>query len=60
MYIYAGGTSITLGGVIAVPTNYSNFTCYPSVRVTATGITGNTAWTCEYDVSAYFEVSAEL
>jgi hypothetical protein len=60
MYIYAGGTSITLGGVIAVPTNYSNFTCYPSVRVTATGITGNTAWTCEYDTSAYFEVSAEL
>lgn len=60
IYIYAGGTSITLGSVIAVPTNYSVFTCYPNVRVDATGILGSTAWVCEYDVSAYFEVSAEL
>ena len=60
IYIYAGGTSITLGSVIAVPTNYSVFTCYPNVRVDATGILGSTAWVCEYDVNAYFEVSAEL
>jgi hypothetical protein len=60
MLIFAGGTSITLGSVIAVPTNYSVFTCYPNVRVDATAISASTGYVCEYDVNAYFEVSAEL
>ena len=60
MYIYSGGTAITLGGVIAVPPNYNSYTSCPNVRVTATSITSNTGWICEFDVNAYFDISAEL
>ena len=60
MYIYSGGTTITLGGVVAVPSNYNSYTSCPNVRVTATSITSNTGWICEFDVNAYFDISAEL
>lgn len=60
MYIYSGGTNITLGGVVAVTSNYNSYTSCPNVRVTATSITSNTGWICEFDVNAYFDLSAEL
>jgi hypothetical protein len=60
MYIYSGGTNITLGGVVAVTSNYNSYTSCPNVRVTATSITSNTVWICEFDVNAYFDISAEL
>jgi len=60
MYIYSGGTNITLGGVVAVTSNYNSYTSCPNVRVTATSITSNTGWICEFDINAYFDISAEL